>query len=1028
MTNQTFRSICALILAVLLPNLGFAQDNRTVSGRVTDPEGQPLVGVGITVLENRTVGVITDLNGDYTITLPANSTALVYEFIGMTSVTELVGDRSVINVTLEDSAFALDGVVVTALGIKRSERSVTYNVQKIPDDAFAVRQVNLVDNLSGKLAGVQVYSSSAGVGSESKVVMRGAKSIASSNNALYVLDGIPLPELSMTKPGDSWSIYSGSRLTGDGISNFNPEDFGEMSALVGSSAAALYGYKAANGILMFSTRKAEKGVSVSYSNNTTFSSPFMLPRLQSTYGAKVGSYESWGSKMTTPQSWSIDDFFQTGYNTQNSLSLSIGGENYSTYVSASMTNAQGIIPNNGYGRKNFTVHHTNDFLNHKMHLSVLGMYINVDEQNMTSGGQYYNPLIPLYLMSPSDDLQKYSVYERYDSERKFPVQYWSANKLSMQNPFWIVNRNMFNTTKNRYLIGASLKYDITDWVDIQGRARTDFNGTTAEQKNYASTNSLFAGEYGRYYYNNYKTQQTYADVLVNFHKVFGDDLIQLNATLGASIEDYRFRSENIGGDLLGVANLFTFTNMETGKEFYKNTYNDQTQSIFATAQFGLKNFLFLDVTARNDWSSAMASAKTGVTSSFYPSVGLSAVITDMITAKSDVIPFAKVRVSYAGVGNPVMRYILNPTYSVTGGIPADQTWAVADDFRPEYTQSYEVGADIRMFKGKLSVSGTLYYSKTSNQVFSPTISGASTASTLYINAGRIDNKGIELSASFNQNLGPVDWTTSLVYSRNVNEIVTLLDAEYNGEHYRSTQENVGGTTGVKMWLTEGGRVGDLYVSTLKTDEHGFIWTSPTGGAVAPAPNDGTPATMLYAGNVNPEWTGSWKNDFSWNGISLSALITARVGGIGVSLTEATLDAYGMSERTAIDRDNGGVVLNARQFTDPEQTAGLRVGAQQYYETISGKDGVNAIGAYYVYSTTNVRLAEATLGYDIPVHRWVKWMKGLNVAFVGRNLAMLYCKAPFDPEQISSTGNYGAGIDLFMMPSTRNLGFSVKVTF
>lgn len=1029
MYHKTFRSFCVLMALVLFTISAFAQGGaRTVSGRVTDAEGQPLIGAGVSVVENPAVGVVTDMDGKYTITLPAEGTALVFAFIGMDSVTETVGVRSVIDVSLKDSNLTLDGVVVTALGIKRAERSVTYNVQKLNDDVFDVREVNLVNSLAGKLAGVQVNASSAGIGGETKVVMRGAKSIQGSNNALYVLDGIPLPELSLTNPGDSWGIYNGSRLTGDGISNFNPEDFGETSALVGPSAAALYGYKAANGILMLTTRKAKKGISVSYANNTSFSDPLMLPRVQNTYGAKVGAFESWGTKMTVAKNWDMKDFFQTGYNTQNSLSLSIGGENHSTYVSASMTNAEGIIPNNKYDRKNFTVSHTSDFLNKKMHLSVLGMYINVKEQNMLSGGQYYNPLIPIYLMSPSDDLQKYSVYERYDAERKFPVQYWTASTLSMQNPFWIVNRNMFNTTKNRFLAGASLAYDVTDWFDIQGRVRMDTNNTLSEQKNYASTNGLFAGEFGRYYYNTYKTTQTYADVLANFHKTFGDNLIQLNATLGASIEDYNFRSENIGGDLLGVANLFTFTNMETGKEFFKNTYRDQTQSVFGTLQFGVKNFVFLDVTMRNDWSSMMASAKNGVTSSFYPSVGLSAIITDMIPAKSDIIPFAKVRASYAGVGNPVMRYIMNPTFSVSGGIPADQTWAIADNFKPEYTESFEVGADVRMFKGKLAIAATYYNSKTKNQVFSPVVSGASTASTLYINAGRIDNQGVELTVNFNQDLGPVKWETGLIYSRNVNKIVTLLDTDYNGQHYRSDRMSVGGSTGVKMWLTEGGRIGDMYVSTLKTDEHGFIWTSPTGGAVAPAPNDGTPDTMVYAGNINPEWSGSWKNTFSWKGLSLSALFTARVGGIGASLTEATLDAYGVSKRSADDRDAGGVLLNNRHFTDPAQVAALRVGAQQYYETISGKDGVNAIGAYYIYSMTNIRLAQLTVAYDIPVNKWVKWMKGLNVAFVGNNLAMLYCKAPFDPEQISSAGNYGAGIDLFMMPSTRNLGFSVKVTF
>ncbi len=1002
--------------------------NKTITGKVVDQNNEPLIGAGVVVEGQSTIGTVTDFDGNYSLTVPANAAQLRYSYIGMTDQVVDIAGRTVINITLAEDATILEGVVVTALGIKRSEKAVTYNVQKLDEKVFVTREANMVNSLAGKLAGVQINETSAGAGSETKVVMRGAKSIQNSNNALYVLDGIPLPTLSTVTPGDGYSIYDGAGLSGDGMAMLNSEDVADMSALVGPSAAALYGYKAANGILMLTSRTGEDGVHVSYSNSTTFSAPFMLPRLQNTYGAKLGQYSSWGSKMNVAQAWSINDFFQTGVNQSHTVSLSLGGKNYSTYLSAGWNGANGIIPNNNYGRYNFTARQTVDFLNNRMHLSLLGMYIKVDEQNMLAGGLYHNPLVPLYLMSPSDNLYAYAVYERFDPERNFPTQFWSANELSMQNPFWLVNRNLYNTAKNRFLAGGSLTFDITDWLDIQARVRTDYNATIAEQKFYAGSNGLFAGKYGRYYYDDMKTRQTYADVLVNLHKTFGENVFQLNGVLGASIEDYFYRGTSIGGDLLGVANLFTFTNMETGKAFTKETFRDQIQSVFATAQLGLKNMVFLDLTARNDWASPLAKADGTVKPIFYPSVGLSAILTDIFGIDSDFLTFAKVRASYAEVGNPINRYITTSTYPVTAGVPQTNTWAAADDFRPERTKSWEVGADVRLFKSKLQINATYYNASTYDQVFTPTIPGSSTNATLYVNAGRIDNRGIELAGQFTQNIGPVEWQTNLIYTRNINKIVKLLDTEYNGIPIRSTEVSVGGSSGAKLWLTEGGQVGDLYVSGLKTDEHGFIWTSPTGAGVTAAKHDGTPATMMYAGNTAPVWTGSWRNQLSWNGITASALITARVGGVGVSLTEAALDAYGMSVRSAEARDNGGVPLNVVGDLNDTQLSLLRNSAQQYYQAISGGNGQDALGAYYVYSMTNVRLAEVSLGWQIPINKLVPWIEALNLSVVGRNLAMIYCKAPFDPEQVSSAGNYGAGIDLFMMPSTRNIGFSAKVTF
>ena len=1002
--------------SIILSTRQQAQTPKTheLVGRILDKKGQPVIGATIMIsgtMQGTTSGIDGAFSFPYTDAL-AKST-LDISFIGYRSLSIPVNNRTTLDITLEEDDQQIEAVVVTALGIKRSERAVSYNVQNLTDDVFKTRDANMVNSLTGKIAGVTVNASSAGVGGETKVVMRGSKSISGSNNALYVLDGIPLPSLSLTNPGDEFTIMRESGLTGDGISNFNPDDIASMSALTGPSAAALYGSQAANGVLMLTTRTGEEGLSVNYSNNTTFMTPFVTSAFQNTYGAKDGYYASWGSKLSKPQSWSPVDFFQTGYNTSNSLSVSFGGERSQTYISAGVVTAEGIIPNNEYNRYNFTANHTSSFLKDRMHLSVLGMYMNVNEQNMLSSGQDYNPMVPIYLMSPGDDINKYAVYERYDASRNFPVQYWpwGSQSLQMQNPYWITNRNMFNTGKDRFLFGASLKYDITDWLDVTGRARIDYTNMLSEQRNYASTLGLFAGDKGRYYNNHYTTMQRYADVLANIHKTFADDKVSLNITVGASIEDYKHRATLLGGDLTGVPNLFTLANMTTNKSLAKETINDQTQSIFATAQVGYKNMLFLDVTAREDWTTALAN--TANMSMFYPSVGVSAVLTDLFGIKSKVLSYAKIRASYAEVGNAPMRWITIPTYPVSDGVPQTSTYLTSDDFQPERTKSWEVGADIRLWGNKLILGATYYNSRTYNQVFNPDISSTSTYSSLYVNAGRVDNKGIELSAELNQNLGPVQWTSNIVYSRNRNKVVKMLDGYQlsNGTVISQDSMVMGGTSGVKMVLREGGQIGDIYVNTLKTDEHGMIWVSPTGSTVATAKD-----TWIYAGNSNPSYTLSWRNEFNWKGLSLAFMFNARVDGVGVSLTQATMDYFGVSERTAIDRDNGGALVN-----------GQRIPAESYYQTIGG-NGADAIGSMYVYSMTNVRLGELTLGYDIPVQKWCKWIKKLNVSFVGRNLWMLYCKAPFDPESVAGTGTYASGIDYFMQPSTRNLGFSVKVTF
>jgi TonB-linked SusC/RagA family outer membrane protein len=989
----------------------------TVRGTIVDKEGTPLIGVSINVA-GTTVATSTDVDGNFTLSTIQGST-LVISYIGYKNQSIKIDNASFIQVVLEESAILLSDVVVTALGIRKEERSLSYNIQAMEAaDVLKVSDANFINSLAGKIAGVTINNSAAGIGSGTKVVMRGTKSISGNNNALYVIDGIPMPNLYGIPPrpnlssGQPADLFTGMGQSGDGISNINPEDIESMSILSGPAAAALYGSEAANGVVLITTKKGQADrFSVNVSNSTLFFSPFVMPKFQSTYGSETGAYSSWGEKLSTPSSYNPEDFFQTGFNTTNAVSLSTGTNKNQTYLSASTLNAEGIIPNNQLTRYNFGLRNSTSFFNDKLNIDVSMMYMSVKEQNMLAQGQYFNPLIPIYLFPRSDYIEKYKTYERYNIERNFKTQYWPYGNmgLGMQNPYWIINRDLFMNYKNRYMISGGLKYTVTDWLNITGRVKLDLNKTDGETQYAASTDGIFADKYGAYFSAKDQTKQIYADIMFNINKYIGG--FSLTATGGLSISDLHYDYSYIGGDLLSVANLFSLRNLNmTQAETDQNNYHDQLQGLFATAQVGYKGLVYLDLTARNDWVSMLLNTKTK--SIFYPSVGLSAVVTDIFNIKSNVLSFLKARISYSEVGNAPQRFITKPTYPLVNGYPQTTTFMFNDNLQPERTKSWEVGLNTFLWNGKIKLDATLYQSSTENQLFNPTLSSSSGYSSFYVNAGKIENKGIEFSIALNQNIGPVNWTSGLIYSLNRNKIIQLLPSYTapNGEVISLTEMNMGGTASYRMMLTEGGSMGDFYVNTLKTDEHGYVVVDQSSQTVIPDANH-----FVYGGNVNPLYNLGFRNDFEWKGIHLGFLITARIGGEAVSVTQALMDAYGVSQTSADARDNGGAMVN-----------GQRVPTKEYYQIVGG--GTSGVGALYVYSATNVRLSELTIGYDVPITKWVPIIKGLNVSFVGRNLFMFYNKAPFDPELTASTGTYYQGVDYFMPPSLQSLGFAVKVQF
>lgn len=981
-------------------------------GVIRTDEGQPLAGATVAI-KGANKSVVTDAEGKFSISAEADQT-LVITFIGYKTVEEKINSRTEINVVLEKSVVEVEQVVVTALGITRKSKALTYNVQEIKgDEVNRVKDANFVNTLNGKVAGATINSSASGTGGSSRVILRGVKSIMNNNNALYVIDGIPMPNNVRNQPDD---IYSGAGQTGDFVSNINPEDIENISVLSGPSAAALYGSAAANGVIIVTTKKGRKDrTDISVGNSTMFTSPLLLPKFQHTYGqSETGSYYSWGEELVTPSTYKPEDFFETGFNTTSTLTFSTGTDRNQTYISLGNVRAEGIIPNNEYSRSNFTLRNTTSFLENKMSLDVGFMAGLVDEQNMISQGQYFNPLVAAYLFPPGDDFNRVRAYERYNSSRNLMAQFWpyGDNGLMMQNPFWVTQRDLFENKKERYIANAALRYNLKSWLNLSGRVKLDKNNEKSEKKFAATTNTLFASENGYYSLNTINDRQIYADVLANANKTFGTDY-SLIVNAGASIEDVRSDQYLYGGKLQGVANLYTYTNIiNSTADISQTGYRKQKQSVFGNAQFGYQNKLFLDVSARNDWASTLAGSNNN--SFFYPSVGVSAVMTDLLPIKSNTLSYLKLRASYAEVGNEPSPNLTIPTYPLAGGFPVTQTRMPNPDLKPELTKSFELGLNVALLKGALTIDATAYSSRTYNQFFEPTLSSASGYTSVIVNAGRVDNKGIEVSARYTHMFGDVKWSTNAIYSLNNNKIVQLLDAWENpvtGEIISLQKLDMSGTGSYKMTLTEGGSMGDIYVNTLRVDEHGAIYVDPGSQTVVAEPN-----IFVFAGNSNPKYNLGWGNEFSWKGISLNFLFTGRVGGIVVSNTQAIMDAFGVSQASADARDNGGALVN-----------GKPIPAKEYYSVV-GAGASGGIASMYCYSATNVRLGELAVGYELPVKKWTRFIKSANVSLIGRNLFFLYNSAPFDPELTANTQTYFQGIDYFMMPSLRSMGFSVKLNF
>lgn len=993
---------------------------KQVTGRVVDEKNEPLIGVNIRV-EGTDDGTVTDLEGKYVIKASIGS-ILSFTYIGYISSYVKIADKNVYNIQMSANVEALNEVVVTALGIKREQKALSYNVQQVKSDQLTnVKDANFINSLNGKVAGVNINSSSSGVGGASKVVMRGTKSIEQSSNALYVIDGIP-----MFNFGGGGSMENGSQGVTESIADINPDDIESISVLTGAAAAALYGSNAANGAIVINTKRGKVGkLQVSVSSNTEFAKPFVLPHFQNRYGTgssgKAGNSTtlSWGTLLNdaSRRNYEPRDFFDTGITYTNSITLSTGTDKNQTFFSAAAVNSEGIVPNNRYNRFNFTFRNTTNFLNDRMKLDVGASYIIQNDRNMTNQGAYSNPIVPVYLFPRGDDFNLIKVFERWDPARKIKTMFWPQGEgdLRMQNPYWIAYRNLRTNDKKRYMLSVSLSYDITDWLNISGRVRVDNSSTKYEQKLYASSNTTLTEGSAQGFYAISKPDETqvYADALANINKRLGDYSIVVN--IGASIVDNKYDELSYRGPIRanGIPNVFNVFDLDnTQKKARQDEWEEQTQSIFASAEVGWKSMLYLTLTGRNDWASQLANSSS--TCFFYPSIGLSAVVSEMVKLPS-FVDYLKVRSSFSSVGMPYPRNLTSPTFEYD---ETTQTWKPKThypigDLKPERTDSWELGLDMRLFKD-FNLSLSWYLANTFNQTFDPKISVSSGYTTIYLQTGYVRNQGVELSFGYGHTWKKdFRWQSNFTLSHNKNKIIELVKDYIHpetGEPINKDRLDVGGLGKARFILKTGGSLGDLYTqSDLKRDDNGMVEISPAGTLVTV---NNRPDIKL--GSVFPKCNLAWNNQFSWKGFNISALVTARIGGIVYSATAAAMDQYGVSESSAVARDNGGVLVNGRN----------RVDAQTWFTAIGSQSG---LPQYYTYSATNIRLQEAAIGYTLP-RKWLHDVCDIQLSVVGRNLCMIYNKAPFDPEAVATTGNYYQGIDFFMLPSTRNVGLNVKINF
>ncbi|MCE2769188.1 MAG: SusC/RagA family TonB-linked outer membrane protein [Saprospiraceae bacterium] len=1001
----------------------------SVRGTVTRSDGEPIIGANVIELGSNN-GTVTDLDGNYQLKVGPNA-ILEFTYTGYVSQKFTVGNQTIINVTLAEGV-ALSEIIVTALGISRERKSLSYAAQTIQGGQLTqVRDANFVNTLQGKVAGLVVTSASSGVGGATRVNLRGNRSIQSSNNALFVVDGVPVDNSTPGQVGNDFGGYNGS----DGVANINPDDIESINVLKGAAASVLYGSRAANGVILITTKKGSAGaISVDVNSGAQFDAPLTLPHLQNEYGQGNGGVfgarasASWGPKMNNqavidwtgkaqgmvPQPNNISDFFQIGSSFNNSVGIKGGTDKVQSYFSFTNNQAAGVVPGNTLDRNTINLRISTN-LSKKFSTDAKVTYVNQILNNKLRSGEESSEVMNLYKTPRSIRIED---MQNYESEAGVPT-YWTSSSIYM-NPYWTINRTSADEERTRTTGLVSATYQIND--DIKVLARVSLDQYTDKGENTFFNNTLLFAWLGGTYQKSFRqVQERNSELLLIGNKKLNNK-VKLSYTFGVADVARKSDFTQTSANGLLVPNKFDLgfaRNLAVGTGFIER----DLQSVFGSVQVSLNDYLYFDVTARNDWSSTLPAPH----SYFYPSLGLTAVLSDMVELPS-FISFAKLRGSYTLVGNDAAPYLLTQTYSfsqggVGGFINRDATQAFGE-LKPELTTSLEFGFDGRFFDNRIGLDVTFYKTNSINQLLSLPLAPASGFSNQYINAGDIENSGVELTLTGSPiKKNDLTWDVMLNYARNVNAIVALHP------DIKQTFISSGFVRTAGVLVKEGGAYGDLYADGWARTPSGQLIMDGAGKPLVSS-------TQEYLGNFNPKFTLGLNNAFSFGKIRLNVLVDARIGGVMTSGSDASLAFDGSSAITTAYREGGWVLPGVTLSNNEYIPNTYPINAETFWTTVS--KGRYSWGQVFTYDATNVRIREAVVGYDITINS--QYVKKATLSIVARNLFFLAKgnaiidipgiptrKMWFDPDVNLGAGNY-QGVEFGTLPSSRSIGLNLSLSF
>jgi TonB-linked SusC/RagA family outer membrane protein len=999
-----------------------------IKGKVSDEKGVALPGVSI-VLKGTQQGTTSDAGGNFSINVPAANSVLVFSFVGYTAQEVQLANRTTLEVQLLAESKALDEVVVTALGIRRETKSLGYSVTKVDGESFTkTRETNFANSLNGKVAGVSISPAATGPGGSSRVSIRGNTSISGNNQPLYIINGLPMDNTQFGGPkGDNPDF-------GDNISSINPDDVEDITVLKGATAAALYGSRAKNGAIVITTKsgKGNKGLGVEFNTNNTFEVPYFIWDLQKEYGQGYGgvkpasqqdaanhSQNHWGSLydgsetvqydgVKRPYSYVKDqvlkDFYGTGHTSSNNISFSGGGDNGSFRLGITDMRNQGIISNASMRRDNISLG-LNQKVSKNLTLSANVDYISerVDNRYVLTGSGnsagtilYVNSNMPTSALSPG-----------YDDNFKEKVL---GTDLNATNPYYTINRIKNQTNKDRFISTVNLRYNITDWLFVQGKVGQDFFSFMSNKIVPEGTGYKPGGQIDQ---NQQNFWERNFEGMIGLNKSLNKDF-DLSVNLGGNLmSQHRYTTTVVGSGIV-VPQLYVINNTAT-RNTTTATYDKKINSVFATAELSYRNYLYLNLTGRNDWFSTLTPKSNNF---FYPSAGLSFVFSQAFDMPK-AISFGKLRVAYAAVGGDTDPYLLNLTYGLLpynydgrslGTI--NQSTVPNSSLRPLSVNEFEVGLDLRLFNNKLGFDIAAYNKLTTNDIAVESISSTTGYSGVSVNVGEIRNRGIELLTT----IKPVTtknfrWDVSFNLAYNKSKVLKISN----------TSKELILATSTKAFIkhVEGQEYSQIVGRTIKRDAQGRDIIDATGLPIVPTD------VVSFGSGINKYTTGII-NNFSYKNFTLSAQVDGKFGGKIYSETNYNLDHRGMAPHSLLGRAAGAVLPGVTESGEVNNVLVTADRVNNRAIIVRRRDALDD----YIYDASFIKLRYVSLTYSLPKYLYerIGFVKGASISLVGRNLSILMKHTPgLDPETNLSAGN-DQGIEMTPLPPTRSYGFNVNLKF